>query len=108
MNQRGLHSTVIFLLVFIWCIGLSALGLGMQMRVLQLAPAATDVATSIFSRIFNVGIGADALIGNQVMHYLGLSYIGSIGALLAIIAVLWFIFIQLKFAHTLVKIPHKN
>ncbi|KGQ34057.1 MFS transporter [Gallibacterium genomosp. 2] len=108
LNQIGTHSTAIFLLVFIWGIGISALGLGMQMRVLQLSPDATDVATSIFSGIYNVGIGAGALIGNQVMHYLGLSYIGSIGALLAIIAVLWFIFIQLKFAHTLVKIPHKN
>lgn len=108
LNQLGQHSTAIFLLVFIWGIGISALGLGMQMRVLQLAPDATDVATSIFSGIYNVGIGAGALIGNQVMHYLGLSYIGSIGALLAIVAVIWFIFIQLKFAHTLVKTSHKN
>ncbi|KGQ54755.1 MFS transporter [Gallibacterium anatis str. Avicor] len=107
LNQLGQHSTAIFLLVFIWGIGISALGLGMQMRVLQLAPDATDVATSIFSGIYNVGIGAGALIGNQVMHYLGLSYIGSIGALLAIVAIIWFIFIQLKFAHTLVKTSHK-
>ena len=75
--------------------------LGLQMRVLQLAPDATDVATAIFSGIYNIGIGGGALIGNQVMQHLGLQYIGFVGSLIGITAMLLFITIHLKYRHTL-------
>ncbi|WP_066113100.1 hypothetical protein [Gallibacterium salpingitidis] len=101
------HSEIaLFILILIWGIGISALGLGMQMRVLQLAPDATDLASSIYSSIYNIGIGGGALIGNQVMQHLGLKHIGDVGAILGIIAILWFIFIQLKFRHRPLHIQH--
>jgi len=50
-----------FSLVFIWGIGISCIGLSLQMRVLKLAPDATDVATAIYSGIFNAGIGAGVI-----------------------------------------------
>ena len=90
-----------FLLVFIWGIGISAVSLGLQMRVLQLAPDATDVATAIFSGIYNIGIGGGALIGNQVMQHLGLGNIGFVGSAIGIMAIVSFISIHLKYRHTL-------
>ena len=80
------YTATIFILAFIWGIGISCIGLALQMRVLQLAPDATDVATAIFSGIFNAGIGAGALFGNQITRHIGLEYIGFSGAALAMIA----------------------
>lgn len=69
-------------LVFIWSVSLTALALSLQIRVLKLAPKATDVAMSIFSGIFNVGIGGGAMVGGLVIAGFGLPMIGYVGALI--------------------------
>ncbi len=91
------YALTMFILAFIWGIGISCIALALQMQVLQLAPDATDVATAIYSGIFNAGIGAGALFGGQMMHYVGLKYIGFSGATLGIIGLLIFIFFQLHY-----------
>ncbi|QIW16159.1 sugar transporter [Pasteurellaceae bacterium RH1A] len=88
------YMAAIFALVFVWGMCLSCIYLSLQIRVLQLAPDATDVATAIFSGIFNIGIGGGALIGNQVMQHLGLPQIGLVGGGLACLALM--IFVGLK------------
>lgn len=88
---------LIFILIFFWGVGIAAMSLGLQMRMLQLSPDATDVATAIFSSIYNIGIGGGALIGNQVMQHFGLENIGFVGAILGSLAILLFIFTHLKY-----------
>ncbi|MDO4430376.1 MAG: sugar transporter [Lonepinella koalarum] len=89
------NLVLMFVLIFIWGMGISAVSLGLQMRVLQHSPDATDVATAIFSGIYNIGIGGGALVGHQVMQYLGLEYIGFVGAILGVFAVFVFIITHL-------------
>lgn len=92
-----------FALVFMWGIGISGIGLSLQVRVLQLAPDATDVAMAMFSGIYNIGIGGGALIGNQVMRHLGLSDVGFVGAILATIGLVLFVKVHLKYRHLPIK-----
>jgi predicted arabinose transporter len=84
-------------IALLWGIGISCIGLSMQMRVLQLAPDATDVATAIFSGIYNAGIGAGALLGNQIMNHIGLQYVGFSGAIFALLALLLFLAVHYKY-----------
>ncbi|MFI8415870.1 sugar transporter [Serratia sp. NPDC078593] len=74
------------LLCACWGMAMMVIGLSMQANVLSQAPDATDVAMSIYSGLYNLGIGAGALLGNQVSLHLGMSNIGFVGALLAMIA----------------------
>ena len=100
------HVVSMFSLAFIWGIGIAAVGLGLQMRVLQFAPDATDVASAIFSGIFNIGIGAGALIGNQVMQIFDLTDIGFVGATLGALALAIYLITYLKYRRTLPPFSH--
>ncbi|HEY0209017.1 sugar transporter [Acerihabitans sp.] len=82
----------------IWGMAFMAIGLSMQVKVLALAPDATDVAMSLFSGIFNLGIGAGALLGNQFILRADIGYIGYLGGLLALLSLGWCLFIFRRYA----------
>lgn len=87
------NANHLMLLSVFWGVAIMIIGLGMQVKVLALAPDATDVAMSLFSGIFNIGIGAGALVGSQVSSHLSMASIGYVGAIPAVIALIWAVMI---------------
>ena len=73
----------VYALVFIWGEAIVIVSLGMVSKVLAFASDATDVANSIYSGLYNVGIGGGALLGHHITVWFGLSNIGIAGTLLA-------------------------
>lgn len=91
-----------------WGIAIMIIGLGMQVKVLALAPDATDVAMSLFSGIFNIGIGAGALLGNQVSLHFSMDSIGLVGAVPALAALVWAALIFRRWPVSLEEQPHHS
>ena len=67
-------------LCIVWGGSMAVLGLLFQSRILEIAAHSADIATSIYSGIFNVGIGGGAFIGSMVFNKLGLGMTGYAGA----------------------------
>lgn len=82
------HASTI-LVCFSWGIGLIMMNLSIQMQVFELAADATDVAMAMYSGIYNLGIGAGALLGNQTSLHLGMANTGTVGGILALIGAIW-------------------
>ena len=84
-----MNPVAISVLCVIWGLAMMIIGLALQVRVLALATDATDVSMALLSGIYNIGIGAGALIGNQVSLHLEMSNVGYAGGLIGCIALVW-------------------
>ena len=71
----------LMVLCVFWGIAVMTITLTMQVQILSMASDATDVSMSLFSGIFNIGIGAGALLGNQVSLHFSMADIGFAGAI---------------------------
>ena len=76
------------LLCMFWGFAVSCFNLTFQSEVIRCAPQGTEVAMSIYSGIYNVGIGAGALVGGSVCDGMGLQFVGYVGGGIALIAVI--------------------
>ncbi|MCP2041532.1 DHA1 family L-arabinose/isopropyl-beta-D-thiogalactopyranoside export protein-like MFS transporter [Neisseria sp. HSC-16F19] len=82
------------LLCLVWGMTIMAVSLAAQSRVLHLADDATDVATAMYSSLYNVGIGGGALLGHHAAGWFGLGHIGVVGGVLSLLALalaLWLV-----------------
>lgn len=82
----GDHRVLAAALIVAWGFGAGGLAVGLQTRVLALAPDAPDLASSLFAAAFNVGIGGGALLGGAIVNGFGLARVVPVGAALAILA----------------------
>ena len=100
LPMGGNAWSLIILSVF-WGIAMMCISLGMQVKVIDLAPDATDLAMAIFSGIFNIGIGGGALLGNQVIVHMGMTRIGYVGAVIGAIAFILCLYLFRRYSQTL-------
>ncbi|OCG06696.1 sugar transporter [Gilliamella sp. wkB178] len=80
----------------VWGLSITIIGMVMQSKVIDVAPDAADIATSVYSGIYNIGIGGGAFVGSQVLLYLSTHYIGFVGAIFVIIALCLFYWLARK------------
>ncbi len=74
------------LLLAVWGVGAGGLAVGLQTRVLALAPEAPELASALFAGAFNIGIGGGALLGGAIVGTFGLARVVPVGAVLALLA----------------------
>lgn len=87
------YYTVAVLCV-IWGTMMTIIALSLQTKVLDVAPDASDVAISMFSGIFNIGIGGGALVGSIVLAQTSTSYVGYAGSAFVLVALVIFVAIS--------------
>ena len=69
------------LLLVVWGAAMTAFSVSFQSEMIRTAPAeGTAVAMSLFSGLFNVGIGLGSLLGGTVVDTLSINDIGYVGA----------------------------
>ena len=83
-------------LVICWGAAMTALCLAFQTVLLSVAPDAADVAASLYSGIFNVGIGGGAFIGSRVSQAAGFMSVAYVGAAIVGVSILSLILVRLK------------
>lgn len=76
----------------VWGMAMSTVNLVLQARLVAVAPDATDVAMSMQSGIYNIGIGSGAFVGGLVTDHLGLAMVGLVAGGIAVIASGWCLF----------------
>lgn len=94
LSPASQNVWTLYMQCVVWGSAMMCMVLALQAKVLALAHDATDVGMSLFSGIFNIGIGAGALLGSQVSVHAGMQHIGWVGGVLATAACLWCAFAQ--------------
>lgn len=79
-------------LCIIWGMAITVYNIAFQHEILITFPENSSVAMSLYSGIFNLGIGAGAYIGGVICDHALLAEIGYIGAAIALAASTYILF----------------
>lgn len=81
---------VVAVIIF-WGFAIACFNVVFQSQTINLAPNASAVAMSMYSGIYNVGIGGGALVGGIVSEDLGVSFVGFVGGAITLVACVYFV-----------------
>lgn len=91
------YQILLSILCLFWGIAICLISLILQVTVLELTPDATDVAMSLYSGIYNIGIGGGAFVGSLVISHSSMKNVGIVGALFGSVALVLAIWIWRKY-----------
>lgn len=83
-SPAGIIAACVF-----WGLAITCFNLVFQAEIIRNAPHGTAVAMSLYSGIYNIGIGSGALIGGYVCSELSIKYIGYVGGAICAIGAIW-------------------
>ena len=88
--QISTVDTILPVLVcIVWGVAVTAFNVAMQAEIIECSPrVGTAVSMSIFSGIYNLGIGSGTYIGGAVCTHLGISMIGYVGAAIVLLTLI--------------------
>lgn len=89
MKLCAFDTTILIALCIFWGFSVTLYNLVFQSLILLAAPKGTAIAMSVYSGIYNIGIGSGALVGGLVCTHLSIDSIGYVGGSIAIIAALF-------------------
>ncbi|MGX3044797.1 sugar transporter [Helicobacter sp. T3_23-1056] len=86
------HSLwLVILLCGFWGFAIACFNIVFQSQTIASVPEASAVAMSIFSGIYNVGIGSGAFIGGVVCERVGVEFVGFVGGGVAFVACMYYV-----------------
>lgn len=92
LYQAAAFSVPSFLLLCVfWGVSITCFNVVFQSQVLAAVPQASAIAMSIYSGIYNVGIGGGAFVGGFVVEHFGVGFVGFVGAGFAGLACFYFV-----------------
>ncbi len=97
------HWYELLTMVAFWGIAMSIMALAFQTTLLRQARDAADVATSLYSGIFNIGIGGGAFLGSHVANWWGYGSVGYVGAGLVAVCALFCIAVWALTGHCILR-----
>lgn len=87
-----LSEWAIVALCLLWGLGITVYNIAFQNEIIVFAPDYSAVAMSIYSGIFNLGIGMGAFVGGRVCEHWDIRYIGLTGGMIALSAAVYALF----------------
>lgn len=90
----GISSGNSFIMVctcLLWGLSINCFNISLQSCIIEYSPFGTAIAMSIYSGIYNVGIGAGALVGGIVCSHIGIPFVGYVGGAVSLVSALFFL-----------------
>lgn len=90
----GISSGNSFIMVctcLLWGLSINCFNISLQSCIIDYSPLGTAIAMSIYSGIYNVGIGAGALVGGIVCSHIGIPFVGYVGGAVSLVSALFFL-----------------
>ena len=90
----GISSGNSFIMVctcLLWGLSINCFNISLQSCIIDYSPFGTAIAMSIYSGIYNVGIGAGALVGGIVCSHIGIHFVGYVGGAVSLVSALFFL-----------------